>query len=79
MPKRGKVISRNVSTVSTISEFPEPVAIQRNIPEVFEIFNNVQYNTVQHKKYIKELKKVFRKVSNTTNIYPYLFKIVSLF
>lgn len=34
----------------------------RNIPTMFKIFQNVQYNVVQHKKYVKEMNKLYKKV-----------------
>lgn len=35
----------------------------RNNATMFQIFQNVQYNIVQHKKYVKEMKKLYKKVS----------------
>lgn len=35
----------------------------RNNPIMFKIFQNVQYNVVQHKKYVKELIKLYKKVT----------------
>lgn len=34
-----------------------------NNPAMFKIFQNVQYNVVQHKKYVKEMKKLYKNVS----------------
>ncbi|XP_045453962.1 condensin complex subunit 3 [Melitaea cinxia] len=34
----------------------------RNNPIMFKIFQNVQYNVVQHKKYVKELIKLYKKI-----------------
>lgn len=34
----------------------------RNNPIMFKIFQNVQYNVVQHKKYVKEMIKLYKKV-----------------
>ncbi|XP_052738929.1 condensin complex subunit 3 [Bicyclus anynana] len=34
----------------------------RNNPVMFQIFQNVQYNVVQHKKYVKEMNKLYRKL-----------------
>lgn len=44
----------------TISACPKPNP--RNIPVMFKIFQNVQYNVVQHKKYVKEMTKLYKKV-----------------
>lgn len=46
----------------------------RNDPTMFKIFQNVQYNVVQHKKYVKEMTKLYKKVNvnkilrNSSNI-----------
>lgn len=40
----------------------------RNNPAIFKIFDNVQYNAVQHKKYAKEMLKLFKKV-NIVSLY----------
>ncbi|XP_045770313.1 condensin complex subunit 3 [Maniola jurtina] len=56
-------------------EKPNP----RNNPTMFKIFQNVQYNVVQHKKYVKEMKKLYRKLDQDTfresfrNALHYLF------
>lgn len=34
----------------------------RNNSTMFKIFQNVQYNVVQHKKYVKEMIKLYKKV-----------------
>ncbi|XP_050353186.1 condensin complex subunit 3 [Nymphalis io] len=34
----------------------------RNNPVMFKIFQNVQYNVVQHKKYVKEMIKLYKKI-----------------
>ncbi|XP_026754955.2 condensin complex subunit 3 [Galleria mellonella] len=34
----------------------------RNNPTMFKIFQNVQYNIVQHKKYVKEMIKLYKKL-----------------
>ncbi|XP_064074316.1 condensin complex subunit 3 [Vanessa tameamea] len=34
----------------------------RNNPIMFKIFQNVQYNVVQHKKYVKEMIKLYKKI-----------------
>ncbi|CAH2237059.1 jg9550 [Pararge aegeria aegeria] len=48
------------------TELDAPVAVRqqnpRNNPIMFQIFQNVQYNVVQHKKYVKEMKKLYRKL-----------------
>lgn len=48
------------------AEVPQPVAASkpnpRNNPTMFKIFQNVQYNVVQHKKYVKEMIKLYKKV-----------------
>lgn len=50
------------------SEVP-PAAVPkpnpRNNPVMFKIFQNVQYNVVQHKKYVKEMIKLYKKVMTT--------------
>lgn len=35
----------------------------RNNLTMFKIFHNVQFNVVQHKKYVKEMIKLYKKVS----------------
>lgn len=45
--------------VATTTAKPNP----RNNPTMFKIFQNVQYNVVQHKKYVKEMIKLYKKVS----------------
>lgn len=51
----------------TDAEVPQPVSAAkpnpRNNPTMFKIFQNVQYNVVQHKKYVKEMIKLYKKVS----------------
>lgn len=44
--------------VSAAPQKPNP----RNNPAMFKIFQNVQYNVVQHKKYVKEMIKLYKKV-----------------
>ncbi|VVC99740.1 unnamed protein product, partial [Leptidea sinapis] len=34
----------------------------RNNPVIFKIFHNVQFNIVQHKKYVKEMIKLYKKI-----------------
>lgn len=34
----------------------------RNDKTMFKIFQNVQYNVVQHRKYVKEMTKLYKKV-----------------
>lgn len=52
---------------ATDAEEPQPVTAvkpnPRNNPTMFKIFQNVQYNVVQHKKYVKEMIKLYKKVS----------------
>ncbi|XP_069357217.1 condensin complex subunit 3 isoform X1 [Maniola hyperantus] len=65
------------------TEVDAPVAVEkpnpRNNPTMFKIFQNVQYNVVQHKKYVKEMKKLYRKLDEDTfresfrNALHYLF------
>ena len=54
----------------TDAEVPQPVSAvkpnPRNNPTMFKIFQNVQYNVVQHKKYVKEMIKLYKKVSLQT-------------
>ncbi|XP_038212999.1 condensin complex subunit 3 isoform X2 [Zerene cesonia] len=51
----------------------------RNNPAIFKIFHNVQYNVVQHKKYVKEMIKLYKKIDQDTfresfkNALHYLF------
>ncbi|XP_068623448.1 condensin complex subunit 3 [Battus philenor] len=51
--------------VPTEADLPQNVPASkpnpRNIPTMFQIFQNVQYNVVQHKKYVKEMKKLYKK------------------
>ncbi|CAH2093882.1 unnamed protein product [Euphydryas editha] len=46
------------------ADIPQPVGKPnpRNNPIMFKIFQNVQYNVVQHKKYVKELIKLYKKI-----------------
>ncbi|XP_013189571.2 condensin complex subunit 3 [Amyelois transitella] len=47
------------------SEVPQSVSVKpnpRNNHTMFQIFQNVQYNVVQHKKYVKELRKLYKKL-----------------
>ncbi|XP_047511520.1 condensin complex subunit 3 isoform X1 [Pieris napi] len=44
----------------------------RNNSAIFKIFDNVQYNVVQHKKYAKEMIKLYRKLDE--NIFRESFK-----
>ncbi|XP_013145428.1 PREDICTED: condensin complex subunit 3 isoform X2 [Papilio polytes] len=61
----------------TISACPKPNP--RNIPVMFKIFQNVQYNVVQHKKYVKEMTKLYKKTDQDAfresfrNALQYLF------
>lgn len=52
----------------TDAKTPPGVAVPkpnpRNNPAMFKVFQNVQYNVVQHKKYVKEMKKLYKNVSN---------------
>ncbi|KAI5634037.1 hypothetical protein NE865_13206 [Phthorimaea operculella] len=67
----------------TESEVQHAVAVPkpnpRNNPTMFKIFQNVQYNVVQHKKYVKEMKKLYKKLDEGTfresfkNAMEYLF------
>ncbi|KAL4711777.1 hypothetical protein ACJJTC_005946 [Scirpophaga incertulas] len=50
--------SKDVDVPQTVCPKPNP----RNIPNMFKIFQNVQYNVVQHKKYVKEMMKLYKKV-----------------
>ncbi|CAG9791474.1 unnamed protein product [Diatraea saccharalis] len=51
----------------------------RNNPTMFKIFQNVQYNVVQHKKYVKEMIKLYKKIDEDSfresfkNALHYLF------
>lgn len=51
----------------TDAKAPPPVTVTKpnphNNPAMFKIFQNVQYNVVQHKKYVKEMKKLYKNVS----------------
>lgn len=46
------------------AELPPAVgkANPRNNQTMFQIFQNVQHNIVQHKKYVKEMTKLYKKV-----------------
>ncbi|KAG6446816.1 condensin complex subunit 3 [Manduca sexta] len=67
----------------TDADVPQPVAATRpnprNNPVMFKIFQNVQYNVVQHKKYVKEMTKLYKKLDEDTfresfkNALMYLF------
>ncbi|KAF9411293.1 hypothetical protein HW555_009858 [Spodoptera exigua] len=67
----------------TDAEVPQPVAAAkpnpRNNPTMFKIFQNVQYNVVQHKKYVKEMIKLYKKLDEDSfresfrNALQYLF------
>ncbi|CAB3246204.1 unnamed protein product [Arctia plantaginis] len=67
----------------TEAEVPQPVAASkpnpRNNPTMFKIFQNVQYNVVQHKKYVKEMIKLYKKLDENSfresfkNAMMYLF------
>ncbi|KPJ11528.1 Condensin complex subunit 3 [Papilio machaon] len=56
-----------------------PTPNPRNIPVMFKIFQNVQYNVVQHKKYVKEMTKLYKKTEQDAfresfrNALQYLF------
>lgn len=39
-----------------------PKQLPSNNPHMFKIFQNVQFNVVQHKKYVKEMTKLYKKV-----------------
>lgn len=39
----------------------------RNNETMFKIFQNVQYNVVQHKKYVKEMVNLYKKVKLFSN------------
>nr|XP_049699257.1 condensin complex subunit 3 [Helicoverpa armigera] len=64
-------------------EVLQPVAAAkpnpRNNPIMFKIFQNVQYNVVQHKKYVKEMIKLYKKLDEDSfresfkNAIMYLF------
>ncbi|CAH0595327.1 unnamed protein product [Chrysodeixis includens] len=61
--------------VATNTTKPNP----RNNPTMFKIFQNVQYNVVQHKKYVKEMIKLYKKLDEDSfresfkNALHYLF------
>ncbi|CAK1590335.1 unnamed protein product [Parnassius mnemosyne] len=67
----------------TDAEIPQAVSAAkpnpRNIPTMFKIFQNVQYNVVQHKKYVKEMTKLYKKTDQDAfcesfkNALQYLF------
>lgn len=67
----------------TDAEVLQPVAAvkpnPRNNPIMFKIFQNVQYNVVQHKKYVKEMIKLYKKLDEDSfresfkNAIMYLF------
>ncbi|XP_050552728.1 condensin complex subunit 3 isoform X1 [Spodoptera frugiperda] len=67
----------------TDAEVPQPVSAAkpnpRNNPTMFKIFQNVQYNVVQHKKYVKEMIKLYKKLDEDSfresfrNALQYLF------
>ncbi|XP_026314195.1 condensin complex subunit 3 isoform X2 [Hyposmocoma kahamanoa] len=50
----------------TDAKAPPPVTATKpnphNNPAMFKIFQNVQYNIVQHKKYVKEMKKLYKNL-----------------
>ncbi|XP_077295616.1 chromosome associated protein G [Arctopsyche grandis] len=51
------------SVISTGGEGAlEGAPLLRNVPEIFQVFHNVQFNTVHHRNYVKELKKLYRKL-----------------
>lgn len=60
---------------TVLSSRPNP----RNNPIMFKIFQNVQFNVVQHKKYVKEMSKLYRKLDEESfrdsfkNALMYLF------
>lgn len=49
------------------SSVTPPKPNPRNNVVMFKIFQNVQYNVVQHKKYVKEMIKLYKKVSYLLN------------
>lgn len=61
--------------METVAIKPNP----KNNPTLFKIFQNVQYNVVQHKKYIKEMNKLYKNMElsefreSFTNALYYLF------
>lgn len=57
MPVADTEVSRVASSAAPLK--PNP----RNNSVMFKIFQNVQYNVVQHKKYVKEMIKLYKKVS----------------
>ncbi|XP_041971882.1 condensin complex subunit 3 isoform X2 [Aricia agestis] len=65
----------------TDAEIPQAVGKPnpRNNATMFKIFQNVQYNVVQHKKYVKEMKKLYKKIDEESfresfkNALQYLF------
>ncbi|KAJ8712953.1 hypothetical protein PYW08_008257 [Mythimna loreyi] len=67
----------------TDAEVLQPVSAPkpnpRNNPTMFKIFQNVQYNVVQHKKYVKEMIKLYKKLDEDSfresfkNALHYLF------
>ncbi|CAK1541635.1 unnamed protein product [Leptosia nina] len=64
-------VSENVRNVNK----PNP----RNDPAIFKIFENVQFNVVQHKKFVKKMIKVYKKTNEDSfresfrNALQYLF------
>lgn len=54
------VTDTEVSRVAPTAAPPKPNP--RNNLVMFKIFQNVQYNVVQHKKYVKEMIKLYKKV-----------------
>ncbi|CAH0402752.1 unnamed protein product [Chilo suppressalis] len=49
---------KDADTPQIVTVKPNP----RNNPTMFKIFQNVQYNVVQHKKYVKEMIKLYKKI-----------------
>ncbi|KAM3963822.1 chromosome associated protein G [Aphomia sociella] len=45
-----------------VPQAPPQKPNSRNNPTMFKIFQNVQYNVVQHKKYVKEMNKLYKKL-----------------
>ncbi|KAL0867738.1 hypothetical protein ABMA27_008464 [Loxostege sticticalis] len=66
---------KDTEVQSAVSVKPNP----RNNPVMFKIFQNVQYNVVQHKKYVKEMIKLYKKIDENAfresfkNALHYLF------
>ncbi|XP_053617044.1 condensin complex subunit 3 [Plodia interpunctella] len=69
------MVLKDLETPQSASVKPNP----RNNQTMFKIFQNVQYNVVQHKKYVKELRKLYKKLDEDSfresfkNALHYLF------